>query len=219
MNSESSMNAEERILIAIQSVAPDSSVAIARQMSHFGEHALGWSAAAAAGMGVAMLRGDLRARNRFAAAGLGGVAAHAASIAIKRVVRRPRPHHPDIEVRVSTPSKLSFPSSHATSSTAAAVLLGRAIGHPVLVPALVVPSMAASRLVLGVHYPSDVLVGTGVGFATAVLMVGSDRVISRTTDSAINGLSRSAGALRGHRRGLPQGLGRGRAQGKGSAPV
>jgi membrane-associated phospholipid phosphatase len=34
-------------------------------------------------------------------------------------------------------------------------------------PALLVPPMALSRLVLGVHYPSDVVTGVAVGAAVA----------------------------------------------------
>lgn len=93
------------------------------------------------------------------------MAAHAAAIVIKMVVRRARPNHPDVQVNVATPSALSFPSAHATSSTAAAILLCRATRSPL--PLAVVPLMAASRLVLGVHYPSDVVAGMGVGTVVA----------------------------------------------------
>lgn len=133
---------------------------ISRGLSHFGEHALGWMAISVVG---AALDRD-RSREWFGV-GAGAVAAHAASIVIKRVVRRPRPDSPAVTVGVSTPSQLSFPSSHATSSTAAAVLIGKLTGLPVA--AIVVPPMLLSRLVLGVHYPSDVLIGAGVGAATA----------------------------------------------------
>jgi len=81
------------------------------------------------------------------------------------VVRRERPHHPAIAVNVGTPSRLSFPSAHATSTTAASILLGRATRLPL--PLALVPPMALSRLVLGVHYPSDVLTGVAVGAAVA----------------------------------------------------
>ena len=68
-------------------------------------------------------------------------------------------------MNVGTPSRLSFPSAHATSTTAASILMGRATGLPL--PALLVPPMALSRLVLGVHYPSDVITGMAVGAAVA----------------------------------------------------
>lgn len=140
----------------------------ARGLSHFGEHALGWMAVGAVGAAV-----DRRRSREWLAVGAGAVAAHAASIVIKRVVRRPRPDHPAVTVGVSTPSQLSFPSSHATSSTAAAVLIGKLTGLPVA--AVVVPPMLLSRLVLGVHYPSDVLIGAGVGAATAAAVGRAQR--------------------------------------------
>jgi len=67
-------------------------------------------------------------------------------------------------VLVGTPSRLSFPSSHAASTTAAAVLYGGMVGTRASVSTMsVVPPMLLSRLVLGVHYPSDVLAGSALG--------------------------------------------------------
>ncbi|WP_371829037.1 phosphatase PAP2 family protein [Rhodococcoides kyotonense] len=135
-------------------------ITVARGMSHFGEHALGW--VAIAGVGAAL---DSARRRQWAGVAVGAVGSHAASIVIKRVIRRPRPNDPSVSVNVSTPSKLSFPSSHATSTTAAAILLGRLTGLPL--PAVLVPPMLLSRLVLGVHYPTDVLAGTALGALSA----------------------------------------------------
>lgn len=135
-------------------------ISVARAMSHFGEHAAGW--VALSGVGALLSR---RRRREWVLVGVGAVAAHAAAIAIKMVVRRARPNHPAVTVNVSTPSALSFPSAHATSTTAAAMLLCRATRSPL--PLAVVPLMALSRLVLGVHYPSDVVAGALVGAAVA----------------------------------------------------
>ena len=95
----------------------------ARALSHFGEHSIGWLAVVALG---ALLQP--RRRRAWLAAGVGAFAAHAAAVVIKRVVRRERPHHPAIAVNVGTPSKLSFPSAHATSTTAAAILMAATDG-------------------------------------------------------------------------------------------
>ncbi len=143
-------------------------VSAARAMSHFGEHALGWVGIAAAGWLV-----DKPRRRQWAGVAVGAVGAHAASIVIKRIVRRPRPNDPSVQVNVSTPSKLSFPSSHATSTTAAAVLLGRLTGLPL--PAVLVPPMLLSRVVLGVHYPSDVLAGSALGAASAAAVLAAEK--------------------------------------------
>ncbi|OKH61951.1 membrane protein, partial [Mycobacterium sp. SWH-M1] len=114
-------------------------------------------------------------RRQYATAGVGAFAAHAAAVLIKRIVRRARPHHPAIAVNVGTPSRLSFPSAHATSTAAAAVLLARPTGLPL--PALLVPPMALSRLVLGVHYPSDVVAGVAVGTAVAGVVARAAEVL------------------------------------------
>jgi len=86
-------------------------------------------------------------------------------VLVKRLVRRRRPHHAAVAVNVGTPSELSFPSAHATSTTAAAILMGRITGLPL--PVLLVPPMALSRILLGVHYPSDVACGVALGAAVA----------------------------------------------------
>ncbi len=160
---------EVKIIEAVQgAIATPPVISAARGMSHFGEHALGWVAIAAAGA-----LADKSRRRQWAGVAVGAVGAHAASIVIKRIVRRPRPHAPSVQVNVGTPSKLSFPSSHATSTTAAAVLLGKLTGLPL--PAVLVPPMLLSRVVLGVHYPSDVIAGSALGAASAAVLLAAEK--------------------------------------------
>lgn len=150
---------EIALLAAVQRrIAVPQVVTVARGMSHFGEHALGWLAMGALGALV-----DRRRRRDWLLSAAAVAAAHGTSIAVKRVVRRHRPTDPSVAVLAGTPSHLSFPSSHAASTTAAAILYGGLLRRR-LSP-LVVPPMLISRLVLGVHYPSDVLVGSALGAA------------------------------------------------------
>jgi decaprenylphosphoryl-5-phosphoribose phosphatase len=155
---------EVAALVAVQSALADRPGVLpaARGLSHFGEHSVGW-------LVVALLGAVLMPRRRrdWLVAGAGAFAAHAAAVLVKRLVRRKRPHHPAVAVNVGTPSELSFPSAHATSTTAAAILMSRTTGLPL--PAVLVPPMALSRIVLGVHYPSDVVVGVALGAAVARL--------------------------------------------------
>ena len=147
----------------------DGVVATARGMSLFGEHAAGWLVIGLAGAAL-----DRPRRRDWIGSAAAVALAHGASIGVKRVVRRHRPEHPSVRVMVGTPSRLSFPSSHATSTTAAAVLYGGLLGRRA--PLAVIPLMALSRLVLGVHYPSDVATGTAMGAAVAA---GCRRVLRR----------------------------------------
>jgi membrane-associated phospholipid phosphatase len=137
-------------------------VPVARALSHFGEHALGWLAIGA--VGAVSSRRAAEWRSGVAAT----LAAHGAGVVVKRVVRRQRPTLDDVPALVRTPSRLSFPSAHSCSTAAAAVSYGPLVGRPVM--AGVTGLMLVSRVLLGVHYPSDVLTGAALGatVATAV---------------------------------------------------
>jgi membrane-associated phospholipid phosphatase len=162
---------EIALLATVQrTIAVPQAVTVARGMSHFGEHALGWLALGALGALV-----DRQRRRDWLLSAAAVAAAHGSSIVLKQVVRRHRPTDPSVAVLAGTPSQLSFPSSHAASTTTAAIVYGGLLRRR-LSP-LLVPPMLISRLVLGVHYPSDVLMGSVLG---AVIGVATRRSLHRT---------------------------------------
>ncbi|EFL39572.1 phosphatase PAP2 family protein [Streptomyces fungicidicus] len=151
---------DHRIVSALRACGADPHVAgAARALSRAGEHGALWLAAGLAGAVVDRRRRGAWLRGTALTAG-----AHVASSALKRVVRRPRPTH--VEPLVGTVGRHSFPSSHATSAAAAAVAFG-ALGSRAVPP--LAAAVCVSRLVAGVHYPSDVAAGAALGALTARL--------------------------------------------------
>ena len=100
-----------------------------------------------------------------------GVVALALYKGLKRWTRRPRPFARDMRIHawVAPLDEFSFPSGHTLHAVAFSLV---ALAH---VPALawwLVPftaSVAASRVVLGLHYPSDVLAATAIGSLLAAV--------------------------------------------------
>ena len=132
-----------------------------------------WAAAGAAG--VLALAGRRRAAaSALGAAGLTWLAGQG----LKRVANRPRPYEADgdgTRLLVGPPHGSSWPSSHpAVLSTFMAVAardlgLGNAARTGLSALGL---SVAASRVYVGVHYPSDVVSGLLLGRAVARVWPG-----------------------------------------------
>jgi membrane-associated phospholipid phosphatase len=123
---------------------------------------------------VALIRAGLRREALAVALSLGG--AMLLSDLIKLLVSRPRP--PVEHLQGVTGS--SFPSGHATQASAfwfSLVLVLRATGGSrtairlaAAVALVLVVTVAASRVYLGVHYPSDVMAGILLGIGWAVFV-------------------------------------------------
>jgi decaprenylphosphoryl-5-phosphoribose phosphatase len=131
------------------------------RFSRLGEHGAVWLALGACGWVL-----DRPRRPRWGRALSVVAGAFALNTALKLAVRRPRPELRGLPPLTSTPTRLSFPSAHTSTSFAGARAYAR-LGLPAPPLYALAGALAASRLYLGVHYPSDILAGAALGTGIA----------------------------------------------------
>lgn len=118
--------------------------------------------------------GEHRRKDRAYAYGTAWAAllALGSSLVIGWFVKRPRPFTlPDIVSRIKPPfTEYSFPSSH--SAVAFAIAASLTLAHPWLgaIAFVLAALVAAARVAVGVHFPTDVLAGAALGIFCALLI-------------------------------------------------
>ncbi len=94
------------------------------------------------------------------------------NVIIKNAAARVRPYEvtPLLQLLIERQKDFSFPSGHASSSFASAVVLLKTLPKKIGIPCMILAILIAiSRLYVGVHYPSDVLAGILIGTMIALL--------------------------------------------------
>jgi undecaprenyl-diphosphatase len=144
----------------------------------------------AVGFCVTMYR---RAPVRALAIGLSTAGAVLVANVDKVLVGRPRPPVRHLDHVVGS----SFPSGHATQSTVLCVVLVLTLfsvhpGRALMIAAVaagtaLVICIAISRVYLGVHYPSDVVAGIGLGLSWALIVTSASRQSFRRRESRSSG--------------------------------
>ena len=121
--------------------------------------------------------------------------------AVDRV--RPFVDHPQIHLLIHHGRDAGFPSDHATGSFAIAVALllhHRRAGIAAIVLGALI---ALSRVIVGAHYPTDVLAGAALGTLVALLLYLTP--VRRLTDAVADAAGRAWDRLLGRRTaGQPQ---------------
>lgn len=107
---------------------------------------------------------------RMALAGIGGLALYKL---IKHKTLRPRPYQVECRIRLGTPplDHYSFPSGHTLHAVSFTSIAVRDFPELAVVLIPFTALVAMSRVVLGLHYPTDVVAGAAIGAALASLVV------------------------------------------------
>jgi undecaprenyl-diphosphatase len=117
------------------------------------------------------------------------VFAGSAAALVKAIVGRARP---PVSLHLVAESDASFPSGHSTDSAALYLTLALVVALFVFrrtlaralsigIAGALVAAIGASRLVLGVHWPTDVLAGWSLGMSTAVVVTLVVAMVGRPT--------------------------------------
>lgn len=103
---------------------------------------------------------------------LGLAAERALYFGLKNGIRRQRPSEALSATAFITPGdRFSFPSGHTSAAFLVATLI--ALNAPWMAPLALLwaASIGLSRVILGVHFPGDTLVGAGLGAALGCIIV------------------------------------------------
>jgi membrane-associated phospholipid phosphatase len=131
---------------------------------------------------LALFKARRRGPNRrraIAALSLAGVSSYAVNRAVKAAVARERPEE-HLEASVRTPSSSSFPSGHTLAAFCTAFALSESTPETAAYVGFA-GAVAASRVHLRAHHPSDVLGGAAIG---AVLGLALRPVLNRLTPAS-----------------------------------
>ena len=99
------------------------------------------------------------------------VTVNTAQVALKRAFRRARPSGPVSWWDIHAPDQFSFPSGHTMNAFAVATLVTVHVPMAAPLAFAVAASVGASRVVLELHYVSDVAAGATMGTLLAAAAV------------------------------------------------
>jgi len=120
------------------------------------------------GLGIALsILGGHRGRVAAGAMILAGATSITAFLCMKRVAKRPRPCHvePHSWAKLLPPDQFSFPSGHTMTAFAVSLPVAALFPHLAAAVYFAAASIAISRILLGMHFLSDVVAGALVGSA------------------------------------------------------
>jgi undecaprenyl-diphosphatase len=151
----------------------DRALVLLSSVMHYGE---GWALVA-----LMMLIADFRAGLRASLEALPvlWLMMLTVNFPLKRIFRRHRPFIAFVDARVlgPKPKDYSFPSGHTAAAFAGAFLFGAHAPPWAPLFYVIATVVGFSRVYLGVHYPSDVVIGAIVGVSLAGAYLGLFRMV------------------------------------------
>ena len=154
------LHASRRVLIDLPDGTQPQWVRALRRFSEAGSYGIGWIALFAV---VVTWREGITAAAVAAACVVGTLATNTV---IKQVVRRRRPR---VNAAGQQPSTYSMPSAHTSMAVVGAAVMCTVVPQLAALWVAVAVALAVSRVMLGMHYIADIVVGALYGLAIAVV--------------------------------------------------
>ena len=110
---------------------------------------------------------------------------------LKELFQRARPCNalPDVLTPLGCTGSYSFPSNHAINNFAAAAFFSRIFSRYKVILYIGASLIAISRVYLGLHYPSDIIAGAGIGmtfgYLFSILVLKIDSIIAENQKKKI----------------------------------
>lgn len=120
-----------------------------------------------------LLMEPLQGRHFFAAGVLAFALELPLYLLLKNTIQRDRPCHAlaQIEASIKPSDRFSFPSGHAAAAFLFATVISAFYPQATVIVYLLAGIVGLSRVLLGVHYPADILAGALLGYVSAELVL------------------------------------------------
>ena len=158
---------DENIILCVQeNLRSDKMTPVIRLLTHLGDFGLIW-------ISISMALIAMRKTRKTGLMSLASISLcfFINNMVLKNLVDRERPYDvvDDLDILIGRQPDSSFPSGHAANSLASAIVLYKMFekksGVSILFAGMII---ALSRVYVGVHYLSDVLVGISVGIISGL---------------------------------------------------
>ena len=107
------------------------------------------------------------------------------NVALKNTLMQPRPCEPRPEICINQAEGYGLPSGHSQNAIVFWGLIARWAGRAWVAAILLMLLIGASRIYLGVHFPTDVFAGWAIG----IVILGTYLVLGKRIETWLGGLS------------------------------
>ncbi|WP_250278505.1 phosphatase PAP2 family protein [[Clostridium] colinum] len=162
-------NIDKNTILSISEILPNypSIIKFFSFITHLGDGGIIWII-----LGIAMILKKFTRKNGILMLSSLAIGSAIGNLILKNIFQRQRPFiELSLNPFISAPTSFSFPSGHSLSSFLAATFIFYTNKKWGIIAYILAFFIALSRVILMVHYPSDVIVGAILGLTIALFII------------------------------------------------